>query len=190
MPDLTKLHFSVIIEKVYFNRFGGDEMIHYYFGKGKGKTSAAVGACIRAAGSGLRCAVIQFLKNGSSSETVMLRKCGIDVFSCDFEGVRFFGRMTEQEQARVIREHNENLRRVIGGAYQMVVLDELGDAVQKNAVDAALVAAVLSLPDTEIVVTGHRRAEQFMQCADYITEFLCIAHPYQKGQKARKGFEF
>jgi len=109
-------------------------MIHYYFGKGKGKTSAAVGACIRAAGSGLR--------------------------------------------------------RVIAGAYQVIVLDELGDAVQKHAVDAALVETVLALPDTEIVMTGHKCAEQFMQCADYITEFQCIAHPYQKGQKARKGFEF
>ena len=165
-------------------------MIHYYFGKGKGKTSAAVGACIRAAGSGLRCVMIQFLKNGTSSEVALLRKCGIDVFSCDFEGVRFFSGMTAAEQQRVILAHNENLRRVIAGAYQVIVLDELGDAVQKHAVDAALVETVLALPDTEIVMTGHKCAEQFMQCADYITEFQCIAHPYQKGQKARKGFEF
>ncbi len=94
-------------------------MIHYYFGKGKGKTSAAVGACIRAAGSGLRCAMIQFLKKGTSSELTLLRKCGIDVFSCDFEGVRFFGRMTAEEQQRVILAHNENLRRVIAGAYSI-----------------------------------------------------------------------
>ena len=165
-------------------------MIHYYFGKGKGKTSAAVGACIRAAGSGLRCVMIQFLKNGTSSEVTLLRKCGIEVFACAFEGVRFFSRMTAAEQQRVILAHNENLRRVIAGAYQVIVLDELGDAVQKHAVDAALVEAVLALPDTEIVITGHKRAEQFIQCADYITEFQCIAHPYQKGQKARKGFEF
>ena len=46
------------------------------------------------------------------------------------------------------------------------------------------------LPDTEIILTGHRKQEQFMQCADYITEFRCISHPYQKGLKARKGIEF
>ena len=61
--------------------FGGEIMIHFYYGNGKGKTSAAVGACLRAAGSGLRCAVIQFLKNGSSGEIALLRKCGIDVFA-------------------------------------------------------------------------------------------------------------
>lgn len=165
-------------------------MIHYYYGKGKGKTSAAAGACLRAAGSGLRCAVIQFLKNGTSSEVTLLRKCGIDVFACDFEGVRFFSKMSEAERKAVVYTHNENLRRILTGKYQMLVLDELGDAVQKQAVDPELVHAALSLPDTEIIVTGHSRLEQFVQCADYVTEFRCIAHPYQKGQKARKGIEF
>lgn len=165
-------------------------MIHYYFGNGKGKTSAAAGACLRAAGNGLRCAVMQFLKNGTSGEIALLKQCGIDIYACDFAGIRFFSRMTEAEQRDVIRTHNENLRRVIAGAYQMIVLDELGDAVQKNAVEPALVDAVLSLPDTEIVITGHRRTERFIRCADYITEFQCLAHPYQKGQTARKGIEF
>lgn len=165
-------------------------MIHYYYGKGKGKTSAAVGSCIRAAGNGLRCAVVQFLKNGTSGEIKSLKKLGIDTFACDFEGVRFFSKMSSEEQAAVILAHNENLRRVIAGNYQLLVLDELGDAVQKHAVDSALVAAALVLPDTEIIITGHSRTEQFMQCAAYITEFQCIAHPYQKGIKARKGFEF
>lgn len=165
-------------------------MIHYYFGSGKGKTSAAVGACVRAAGSGLRCAVVQFLKNGSSSEIEPLRRLGVDVFACTFEGVRFFSKMSEAEREAVIGTHNENLRRVLSGGYQMLILDELGDAAEKQAADPELIRAVLALPQTEIIVTGHKRSEQFMQCADYITEFNCIAHPYQNGQKARKGFEF
>ena len=165
-------------------------MIHYYFGSGKGKTSAAVGACVRAVGNGLRCAVVQFLKNGSSGEVEPLCSLGVDIFSCRFEGVRFFSRMSGDEQADVIRTHNENLRRVLSGGYQMLILDELGDAADKQAVDPELIQAVLSLPQTEIIVTGHKRSEQFMRCADYITEFRCIAHPYQNGQKARKGFEF
>ena len=165
-------------------------MIHYYYGNGKGKTSAAVGACLRAAGSSLRCAMIQFLKNGTSSEIALLRQSGVSVFACGFEGVRFFSRMSEQEREAVICSHNENLRRVLAGDYQMLVLDELGDAVEKKAVEPDLVQKALLLPETEIIVTGHNRLEQFVQCADYITEFRCIAHPYQKGQKARKGIEF
>ncbi len=165
-------------------------MIHYYFGSGKGKTSAAVGACIRAAGNGLRCAAVQFLKNGTSGETALLQRCGIDIFACDFEEIRFFSQMTDDERARVILSHNRNLRRVIAGQYQLLVLDELSDAIQKNTVDPELVSQALALPETEIIVTGHKRAEQFIQCADYITEFQCIAHPFQKGQIARKGIEY
>lgn len=169
---------------------GGEAMIHYYFGSGKGKTSAAVGSCLRAAGSGMRCAAVQFLKNGISGETGLLRQCGIDVFCCGFEGIRFFSRMNAQERAEIIRTHNDNLRQVISGHYQLIVLDELGDAVSKQAVAPELVDAVLSLPETELIITGHRRLERFMQCADYITEFQCIAHPFQKGVQARKGIEF
>lgn len=165
-------------------------MIHYYYGNGKGKTSAAAGACVRAAGSGLRCAMIQFLKNGTSGEIPLLRSLGIDVFACDFEGIRFFSRMTEPEQQNVIRTHNENLRRVIAGSYQLIVLDELGDAAEKNAVDTELVTQVLALPQTEIIITGHHCSAYFLQCADYITEFRCIAHPFQNGLKARKGIEY
>lgn len=165
-------------------------MIHYYFGQGKGKTSAAAGACIRAAGNGLSCAFVQFLKNGTSGEIIPLKKLGVDIFTCDFQGIRFFNRMTAPEQQNVIHSHNENLRLVLTGGYQMIVLDELGDAVSKNAAAPELVQAVLALPQTEIIITGHQRLEQFIQCADYITEFQCIAHPYQNGQKARKGIEF
>lgn len=165
-------------------------MIHYYFGSGKGKTSAAVGACIRAAGSGMQCAIVQCFKNGSSSEILLMRKCGIAVFTCNFEGVRFFSKMTESERQDVIRSHNENLRRVIAGQYQMIVLDELGDAINKKAVDPELVKSILSLSETEIIITGHSRTEQLITCADYITEFQCIAHPYQNGLTARKGIEY
>ena len=165
-------------------------MIHYYYGSGKGKTSAAVGACIRAAGSGIRCAVIQFLKNGTSSEIMPLRTLGINVFSCDFEGIRFFRSMSPEEQAAVICAHNENLRQVIARDYAFVVLDELGDAVNKNAVDLSLVQTLLSDNARELIVTGHSETPFFMEQAEYITEFRCIAHPYQNGLAARRGIEY
>ena len=165
-------------------------MVHYYFGNGKGKTSAAVGALLRAAGSGMRCAIIQFFKNGISSEIALLRDCGIDVYACTFQGVRFFKKMSQAEREQVVCDHNRNLERVIENKYQFIVLDELGDAVQKNAVNSALVERVLSIPDAEIIITGHKRSEYFMQTAAYITEFCCIAHPYQNGLAARKGIEY
>ncbi|MBR3026460.1 MAG: cob(I)yrinic acid a,c-diamide adenosyltransferase, partial [Oscillospiraceae bacterium] len=72
-------------------------MIHYYYGNGKGKTSSANGALIRAAGSGMNCALVQFFKNGTSSEIEILKKTGADVYFCDFQNKRFFSKMNDEE---------------------------------------------------------------------------------------------
>lgn len=165
-------------------------MIHYYFGGGKGKTSAAVGACIRAAGAGMKCAVVQFFKNGTSSEISLLRRIGIDVFFCRFQGVNFFSKMSLQEREAVISTHNENLLTILSADYQFIVLDEFGDVPIKKAAKPELVEKVLTLPHTEIIITGHSQSELIASHADYITEFNCIAHPFQKGICARKGIEF
>ena len=165
-------------------------MIHYYYGDGKGKTSAAVGACVRAIGSGMTCAVVQFLKNGTSGETAPLRSLGVPVFACSFTGRRFFRDMTAAEQAAVIAEHNENLRTVLGSSYQMIILDELGDAAAKNALDPELVRQILAKPGCELIITGHKPVEMLCAAADYITEFRCVAHPYRNGIPARRGVEY
>ena len=64
-------------------------MIHYYYGNGKGKTSSANGALIRAAGSGMKCALVQFFKNGTSSEIEIIKRTGADVYFCDFQNIFF-----------------------------------------------------------------------------------------------------
>ncbi len=166
------------------------QLIHYYYGDGKGKTSAAVGACIRAAGAGLQCAVIQFLKNGSSSEIGILRRLGIPVTACSFRRVRFFRDMSAQEQQAVISEHNANLQQLLSMKADFIVLDELGDAIRRQAVDPELVRQVLSLSDCEIIITGHKPVSEITEIADYITEFRSVRHPYEEGIEARKGIEY
>ena len=165
-------------------------MIHYYYGDGKGKTSSANGALLRAAGSGMKCALVQFFKNGSSSEIRVLKESGADVYFCDFQNMRFFSKMNDEERASVIRSHNENLKKVLSIGYDLIVLDEFGDAVLNKAVDENLTNEILSLSGCEIIITGHAPCDRILGVADYITEFKCIAHPYQKGIKARKGIEF
>ena len=163
-------------------------MVHYYYGNGKGKTSAAVGACVRAAGSGMRCAFVQFLKNGTSSEVSVLEKIGVQVLVCA-PCRTFFKRLTPGEQHAVTAVHNENIRRVLTEHFDFVVLDELGDAISRGAVDTALVAELLEMP-CELVITGHKPVSLLAGCADYLTEFCCIAHPFQKGTTARRGIEY
>lgn len=161
-------------------------MTHYYYGRGKGKTSAAAGACIRALGHGMRCAFVQFHKNGSSGEISQLERLGADVF-CAGDGIRFVRDMTEYEITAMTERHNRNLKCVSNG-YDLVVLDELGDAVEHGTADTALVRDVLSC-GAEIIVTGHKPTEMFMS-SDYVTHFEAVSHPYKRGITARKGIEF
>ena len=164
-------------------------MIHYYFGDGKGKTSAAVGACARAAGAGFRCAFAQFHKSGSSSEVKMLEKIGADIYAVG-DKAKFYKDMNEEEKILISAIHNENLRHLISIKYDFIVLDELGDAVLRNTADTDIVRKLLEKPDCEIIITGHKSVEMFIDAADYLTEFRCLAHPYKKGIKARRGIEF
>ena len=72
-------------------------MIHIYHGNGKGKTTAAVGLAVRAFGAGMRTAVFQFLKNGTSSEIKVLQSLGIETVCCE-ECTKFTFRMNDEEK--------------------------------------------------------------------------------------------
>lgn len=164
-------------------------MIHYYYGDGKGKTSAAAGACLRAAGNGMKCAFVQFLKNAGSGEAKLLKKYAADVLNCDGKA-DFLYLMSDEEKADLKVIHDTNLRTVLSGGYDLIVLDELGDCIDRGMIDMELVSDMLTAPPCELVITGHKATECLMSCADYITEFKCIEHPYRHGAAARKGIEY
>lgn len=164
-------------------------MIHYYYGDGKGKTSAAMGACLRAVGAGMKCAVVQFHKDGSSGEIAPLKELGVDAYACSC-GVKFFKQMNDDEKKSLTLCHNENMRSVLVGEYDFIILDELGDALKNSTVELTLVEELLGRKACEFIVTGHKPVELLMQHADYITEFKCEEHPFLRGVSARRGIEY
>ncbi|MBR4626300.1 MAG: cob(I)yrinic acid a,c-diamide adenosyltransferase [Ruminococcus sp.] len=164
-------------------------MIHYYYGDGKGKTSAAAGACLRAAGNGMKCAFVQFLKNAGSGEAKLLGKCAADVYNCGGKA-DFLYLMSDEDKAELRAVHDSNLRKVLAGSYDLIVLDELGDCIEYGMIDMGTVSGMLTAPPCELVITGHTPVECLMKCADYITEMKCIEHPYRHGASARRGIEY
>ena len=166
-------------------------LVHLYWGKGKGKTTAAFGLAVRALGSGAQVTVVQFLKNGQSSELEPLRRLGVLVYS-GRAGTKFFSQMTEEEKRAILALHNEHLRQALRQPCDLLILDEACAACQYGMVDEKLLQqAVLQRPaGREVVLTGRTPAEWMCEAADYSSEIICHRHPYEKGITARKGVEF
>ena len=166
--------------------------IQVYTGDGKGKTTAALGLALRAAGAGLRVCIIMFMKGAESSENTILKRLA------DLITVRQYGRpgfvegIPEDEDIRLAREGLEEAGRAVNsGEYDMVILDEANVAVYFGLFP---VSALLRLMDrkpenVELVITGRKADQQVIERADIVTEMCEIKHYYHKGVPARKGIE-
>lgn len=165
-------------------------MVHYYYGDGKGKTTAAAGLAVRAAGCGMKAAFLQFLKDGKSSEVSSLEKLGITTLSCG-SGTKFVWNMNDAEKKELAEKHTAMLKQAAEGEYDLIVLDELGDAYSLGLADSGAVKDLLEMGKRiEIVVTGHQPDSFFTEKADYCTEMRKEKHPFDNGTAARRGIEY
>lgn len=170
--------------------------IQLYEGNGKGKTTAAVGAAVRMAGSGGNVLFCQFLKSGTSSELSILRQIPqIEVL----EVTKSFGftfRMTEEvkrEASQFFQNYFEQaVKQAVEQNVQMIVLDEFVDACVLGFLDTEVALASLKKlrEQCEIILTGHNPTEEITNIADYHTFFEMKKHPYKEGLAARRGIEF
>lgn len=169
--------------------------IHIYCGEGKGKTTAAIGLCVRAAGAGRRVALVQFLKSAATGELAPLGALGVQVLRGK-DGTAFSFQMTDEQKQASRRIHDANLQTAMGlvrsGAVDLLVLDEAVGACRRGLLEeAVLMALVRQKPQAlELVLTGRNPPEWMLECADYVSEFRKIKHPYEQGIPARKGIEF
>ena len=170
-------------------------MLQIYCGKGKGKTTAAVGLAVRAAGAGLKTAFFQFLKDGTSSEISILRTLDNVTVHCCEECRTFVSRLSDEEISSVTEKHNANLRlayeMISCGKADILILDEFIGAYNKKLLDTELALRLIALKDScEIVLTGREPDEKLLAAADYISEIAPVRHPFDKGISARKGIEY
>lgn len=169
-------------------------LIHLYCGDGKGKTSAAVGLAVRAAGAGKRVIFTQFFKDGTSSEVHPLSSLP-GVRTMHAQTVKGLFRSMSQQQREQAREDYTALFRQVAAAAKeadLLILDEIVSACNRGVVPETLVTDFLrSRPDRlEVVLTGRDPSPELLKLADYITEMRKLRHPYDRGMAARKGIEF
>ena len=169
-------------------------MIHLYHGDGKGKTTAAVGLAVRAAGSGKKVLFVQFFKNGSSSEIEVLRSVpGVDVLIPEVWYGRY-RKMTEQQRDETRECYLEVMKEVaaIADGYDLIVLDEAVSTYNYGMLDReGFLDMLRGWKDTrEAVLTGRNPAPELKEIADYVTEMKKEKHPFDLGVMARRGIEF
>ena len=175
-------------------------MIHLYTGEGKGKTTAAIGLCIRAAGRGLSVCFSQFMKGNDTGELYVLGSLPNVEILRSSKNFGFFSSMSEADKEELTQIHNRILDSLLekadSGACQLIVMDELTYPVKWGLLDLERLKTLLvmgkedSSRKIEIVVTGRDAADFLKDAADYITWMECVRHPYEKGIMERKGIEF
>jgi len=168
-------------------------MIHLYCGDGKGKTTAAVGLAVRAAGSGMKVLFVQFFKSGKSSEVEALEKLGIVTAH---PGVHYgrYKTLNEEKKTEVRDSYGELFDAILAAAaeFDLIVLDEAVSAYNYAMIDGERLTEFLRLEGNrrEIVLTGRNPLTELIELSDYVTEMKKVKHPFDGGTAARKGIEY
>jgi len=167
--------------------------IHVYTGPGKGKTTAALGLGLRAAGAGLKVHMLQFMKGRRYSELDAIEN--IPGFTISQHGRDEFVSKENPEQIDIdlAQQGFAYAKEIIKKEkYDLVILDEINVAVDFNLIDVDDVLEIVEgKPEKlELVLTGRYAHPKITRIADYVTEMLEIKHPYQPGVEARKGIDF
>ena len=163
-------------------------------GKGKGKSTAAMGLAIRAIGHGMRVGIVQFVKGvWETGERDVLAKFP-DLVTIKAMGEGFT--WETQDRARDIKAAETAWavakEMIADETYRMVILDELNIVLRYSYIDLADVIETLKQKprDLHVVVTGRNAKDDLIEIADLVTGMTLIKHPFRSGVKAQKGVEF
>jgi cob(I)alamin adenosyltransferase len=166
--------------------------VHVYTGNGKGKTTAAFGLALRAAGSGMNVFIGQFVKSVRYSEVSALERFPERITCRQYgSGCRLNGNASASG-SRLARYGLEEVRWVTaGGRYRLVILDEINIAVSFGLLTVADLLELIDIrpQHVELVFTGRYAHPQLIERADLCTDMREVKHYYQNGVLARKGIE-
>jgi cob(I)alamin adenosyltransferase len=166
--------------------------IHIYTGDGKGKTTAALGLALRAAGAGLQVYIAQFLKKGSYREIKALERFADRITLEQFGLGRFVRGKPQKEDIAAAAQGLQRVKSVMAaGGHQLIVLDEANVAVASGLfpLDALLELIDLKPDELELVITGRGAAPEVIERADLVSEVKSLKHYFEKGVPARVGIE-
>ena len=185
----------------------GNGLVHLYTGDGKGKTTAAIGLAMRAAGAGMKVVFAQFMKGRDTSELKSLGKVPEITIIRNDRDLGWFKKDDEQQVKDYTQAHNRILDEIetfiMNDQCDLLVLDEATYPYNYGIIDKDRLENLFDVcrgaddenegcgrKAVEIVVTGRDADSFFTDNADYITEMKKIRHPYDQGIEGRPGIEF
>jgi len=175
-------------------------LVQIYTGDGKGKTTAAFGLALRAAGQGNKVFIYQFLKPPSLKTgerlAIDLKSAGINIEALDVKWDMWKSlsdeKMVSQTRSVILEVLQKLEKYAADKVYDVIILDEINFCISKNLANIDNVMRIINNrdPGVEIVMTGRGTAKELIEIADLVTEMKCIKHPFDKGIGARRGIEF
>jgi len=166
--------------------------VQVYTGDGKGKTTAALGLALRAAGAGLNVFIAQFVKGAEYSEIKALARFSDLIVLKQYGRGCFIRQEPGEEDKRLAGAGlDEAEAAMLSGNYQVIILDEINIATYFSLFSVARVLELIRKKpaDVELVLTGRKADPLVVEIADLVTEMCEIKHYYQKGVEAREGIE-
>jgi cob(I)alamin adenosyltransferase len=169
-------------------------LVIVYTGKGKGKTTAAFGLCLRMLGHGGRVSIIQFVKAGERSGELSIREKYADSLDIHVTGSGFIKSPREAEKIREGARSAWEIAKahIRSGTYDLVILDELTYLVSYGLIPEEEVLEIVEARPRylHIVITGRDATKSLVEIADIVTEMQEVKHSYSKGIKAQRGIEW
>ena len=172
-------------------------LVQIYCGKGKGKTTAAIGLGIRAIGNDYDVIMIQFLKHDTTGECKMIKSLEPHFKVFHFEKKRGFTWQISEDEKQELKSGTSNALKFASkvmdtGQCDVLILDELLNSIELGFVTEEEVCELIDgkSEDVELVLTGRTLPESIAQRAHYISRIDEVKHPMQKGIDARRGIEY
>ena len=160
-------------------------------GKGKGKTTAALGVLLRAWGRKMKVVMFQFIKSSRSDmgEHRAAQQMGIEIFRADLPP---FDNSVPEGMCQAIKLWDLARERINSGSYDIVILDELSYPLRYGWLSVEEVLEVLRHRPKEVhvIVTGRDIPQECIDFADLVTEMREVKHPFHQGIRAQPGIEF
>lgn len=161
-------------------------------GKGKGKTTSALGMALRAAGWNYQVLIIQFMKKGEYGEIKALRKIeGVTVKQFGQKKLINLKKPNEEDQKGARDALGFAQKAVKGKKYDLIILDEINLAYHYQLINKnSVIELIKSKPkNLDLVLTGREAEQELIKLADQVSRIADIKHPFHKGKKGRRGYE-